>query len=133
MEKFKDISLKITECIPSTYKWEMDETFDASLVLIEKNDIEPVKEGLSKAFENQWDSSSIKKAPKTEKELSKFFSGIQKGQILFTISDDDIIFFGAWWPWGDYSKVSLRIGFFSLEKDLTRDEIKQNLTEWFSI
>ncbi len=133
MEKFKIICSKILECLPSSSKIELDRRFAASLVTIDNEDIETVKNNLEGFFENKWDSSSIKKASKPEKKLVKNFSGLQSGQILFTAIDENMILFGAWWPWGDNSKVSLRIGFFSLNDKLDEEDVIKHLTEWFSL
>ncbi len=117
MEKLKNLFEMLVQSVPSTYNWEMDGRFSTPFVQLDINDTKPVQESVSGIFDNQWDSSSIGKASPLEKNLAKSFFGIQKGQLLFTTQDDDILLFGAWWPWGDDSKVSLRIGYFSKEKN----------------
>jgi hypothetical protein len=115
MEKLKDFFTMIVDSVPSSYNWEMDGRFSIPFVQLDIDDSNQVKESLSSIFENQWDSSSIGSASQLEKNLAQSFFGIQKGQILFTTSDDDTLLFCAWWPWGNGSNVSLRIGYFSDE------------------
>lgn len=105
---------KIREQLPSSYQWEKDERFNAMLVVIENQDIEKVKNIIAGLFGSEWDKSTLGKASKPEQKAAKQLGKLQKGQIFFTKVDGNEIFFGAWWPWGDNSKVSLRTGVFQL-------------------
>ena len=116
MEKLHNLYSRIKECIPASYTWEVDDRFSTALVQIDINDSETIKKNISAVYNSRWDSSSIHKASQLEKNLAASFFGIKKRQTLFTSHGNDVLFFGAWWPWGDNSRVSLRIGFFSQEK-----------------
>lgn len=116
MEKLKNLFTMIVDSVPSVYNWEMDGRFSTPFVQLDIDETKPVRERLSNIFDNQWDSSTISNASSLEKSLAKCFFGIEKGQVLFTTCDNDVILFCAWWPWGDNTKVSLRIGYFSDDK-----------------
>ena len=115
MDKLKTLFAMIVESVPPAYNWEMDGRFSTPFVQLDMGDTKPVKESMSSIFDNEWDSSSLNDASALEKNLAKCFFGIEKGQILFTTLENDIVLFCAWWPWGNNSKVSLRIGYFSEE------------------
>ncbi len=134
MGKIKNTCLLLKQSISPEFKWEMDNRLNASLISFNSGDAEAILENISKIFDNQFDSSSINKASKQEKKLAKTLFGITKGQFLFTTNEDDLTLFGAWWPWGDNSKISLRIGIFTIQNGLIDDdEIKKSLTDWFAI
>lgn len=112
MDTFEAFLEKVRGQVPSSYTWERDDRMNAWLVVINMNDSEQIKGSIAGLFGNTWDSSSLDKASKPEKAAAKSFGGIQKGQLLFTVLEGDSVFFGAWWPWGDGTKVSLRVGRF---------------------
>jgi len=110
MDNFDVFLNSIREQIPTAYRWEKDDRFDAYLVVIGKNDSESVMGRLSGIFASRWDSSTLGNASKPEIKLAKEFGGIKNEQILFTSLNGNAVFFGVWWPWGDNSRISLRVG-----------------------
>ena len=134
MEKFKEICNEIVESIPSTLKWEMDDRFDTTLIGLDVEETESVHENLCNIFGNCFDHKSIKKSSKPENKLSMKLGGVDKGQFLFTSMNESLVLFCAWWPWGDKSKVSLRVGLFDSNNSLMENsEIVKLLKEWFLI
>ena len=116
MEKLKSLFTLIVDCVPPAYNWELDARFSTPFVQLDIDDSDPVKESMSRIFDNQWDNTTIGNATVLEKSLARSLFGIEKEQLLFTTVEDSTLIFCAWWPWGSNSKVSLRIGYYSEEK-----------------
>jgi len=134
MEKFKNTCAKLKDTISPEFKWEADDRFNTALISFDKGVADSIQETLSNLFENQFNSKTIKKATKQEKKLAKSLSGLSKEQLLFTSNGEELTLFGAWWPWGNSQKVSLRIGLFTLEKGLIEEEdVRKHLAEWFGV
>lgn len=132
MQKIIKTCPLIKEAIPTSSKWEMDERLLAALVVFQKEDTEAIRKALETVFERQHDSSSIKKGSDSDKALAESLFGISGNQLLFILDDGDLVLFGAWWPWGDGNKISLRIGIFTLNNDtLEKTEISGYLKKSF--
>jgi|GEM_PF-4440529 len=120
MESLKERCFKIrdyfSEAAPDM-AWKPDERFHACLLTFDGTKGETVKKDLLDKYINCYDSSTVKKASKQEIKLVKSFAGLEKGQLLFTAGEGEVTLFGAWWPWRDNSKISLRVGFFSIDNN----------------
>ena len=104
-----------------------------ALIAFEKEDMGAILSTVSNEFDRQWDATTISNASGLIGELANSFFGISPGQIIFTSEQGaGLILFAAWWPWGNGSTISLRIGIFSLEeRTFDKDKKKKHLTEWF--
>ncbi len=112
-----------SEIINNTTKiWDFDGRFDVSLTTFDSGDSTRIDKLLSKLFDNVYDHRSIKKSSKQEKMIAKNFSGLSKGQYLYTSTIDNITLYCAWWPWGDNLKISIRFGLFSLDEAVLDEE-----------
>jgi hypothetical protein len=134
LEKFKEICSQISSSMPSSYQWQWDERFHVALIVFEKEDMGAILSTVSNEFDHQWDASTISSASGPIGELVNSFLGILPGQIIFTCEQGaGLILFAAWWPWGNGSTISLRIGIFSLEEhSFDKNKGKKHLTEWFN-
>jgi len=129
MEKINAILTGIRKSLPGSTKWEEDNRFNTLLTTASAVDADSLLKKLTPLFENIWNSSTSGKATKPEKKLMKSLSGINNDQMLFTSIEGETVLFAAWWPWGDKSKVSLRIGLFNGEMEINgRDQIRSYLT-----
>ena len=122
MDKFLETCNTIKEFLPHSFNWEFDGRFSVSLFILEKDYTELILDKITQLFDSKYDSSSIKKASKEENKLAEELSGIGDDQLLFVSTNDDLYLFGAWWPWGNGSKVSLRIGLFSKKEGIVESE-----------
>ena len=120
MNEFKNIIADIKKQIINT--WEPDERFPCCFATIEYSESVSARTLLVELYDNAFDHRTIKKSSKQEKQLAKIFSGVSKDQYLFTTTIDEITIYCAWWPWGDKSNVSLRIGLFSLDDSKLNEE-----------
>ncbi|MFC1510520.1 hypothetical protein ACFL49_02555 [Candidatus Omnitrophota bacterium] len=90
-----------------TMKW--DGRFETVLIEFSSDDQKDVRVILDRFFTQVWDESSIAGVKGIVAEVNKYFGGIRGGQLIFTTDpEQDLIFFCAWWPWGNGSIVSIR-------------------------
>lgn len=135
LDKFKLISRRIREAIPSSFTWSWDEDFDVARIVFHKSEMDPLRMTLEKEFQGKWDFTSIDSAPASiENHIHSIF-GIIPGQILFTVGENSgPILFAVWWPWGNENYISLRIGIFSPnEEDFSKKESKKILKKWIGL
>ena len=134
LEKFKEICSHISSRMPSSYQWQWDERFQVALIVFEKEDMGAIFSAVSNEFDQQWDAATISSASGPIGELVDSFLGILPGQMIFTCEQGaGLMLFAAWWPWGNGSTISLRIGIFSLEEhSFDKDKNKKYLTGWFN-
>jgi hypothetical protein len=97
----------------TTGNWEYDDRFSSALTVIKNDDAVSLMDTLTVLFEAKYDHKTIKKSDKITRKLAKEFSGMQNGQFLFTSYNGTDCLFAAWWPWGDNTRVSLRVGFYN--------------------
>jgi len=71
---------------------------------------------LTPDFPSEWTGDTLASAPSTVAALARRCGGLREGQLL--LCGDAVaggLVFALWWPWGDGSKVSVRIGIESAE------------------
>jgi hypothetical protein len=72
---------------------------------------------------NEYNSKTVANAPPTVREVAETTGGVRVDQRLYSSELGGRLFaFGLWWPWGDETTISLRIGFggYVAETDLVR-------------
>jgi hypothetical protein len=135
LTKFNDICAKIQLNIPPAFPWQWDATFQTVLVAIDCSEMDLVLFPITLEFDEQWDFATVQNLPSG---FYRYFNdrfGIVPGQKIFTSQDaDGRVLFAVWWPWGDGTTISLRIGLFVPDGGITApDQIKSRLAEWFNI
>jgi len=66
---------------------------------------------LSQLFSTRWEHRNVARAPATLARLVERTGGLRSGQWLFSPRDcSDIFPYALWWPWGDDTTVSVRLG-----------------------
>ncbi|MBU0674762.1 MAG: hypothetical protein KJ950_08990 [Proteobacteria bacterium] len=91
-----------------TWKW--DESFEALLAAIKTVQQDEIQQILAKYFAHLWDGRSIRTAPKSIMKGAENFIDLRAGQLLFTSEPGTGAFlYAAWWPWGNASKISVRL------------------------
>lgn len=134
MENLKSISKIIKKLYSSASKWSYDERFNTVLLTLDPETADTDKDKISTCFQNIYDTETKNKASKPEQKLINSLSGINDSQMLFTSNENGIILYCAWWPWGDKSKVSLRMGLFSLDENLLNEaESITIIKDWFNV
>jgi hypothetical protein len=62
-----------------------------------------------------WSEATLATAPAAVKALAESCGGLRASQLLFWGGGDAPGAFGLWWPWGDGTTVSLRIGLHDVD------------------
>ena len=66
---------------------------------------------LTAAVPSEWTAAGFGAAPEEVRALETRCGDLRAGQLLLTgVPVDGMILFGMWWPWGDGSQVSVRLG-----------------------
>ncbi len=126
---FRDLSEDSRELL----NWDWDSRFGAVVTSFSKEDEDAVFSLLKKHFDEEYDNNGISEAEKDVQKLATSFGGVRAGQKLFIRKDDDtFIVFGAYWPWGNGSTVSLRIGIKASDNITATDiELARMVKSWF--
>jgi hypothetical protein len=91
--------------------WIWDQRFkcvSSSLPIELESSLRPI---LAPIVPSMWTPESFAKAPDEVRILQQRCGDLRPGQLLFTGSAvAGMVPFAMWWPWGDASKVSVRLG-----------------------
>ena len=95
--------------------WKKDDWIRSSLSEFNTDETDKISEILNKHLPFNWDKTTLGQAPETIQNIASGIGGINEGQLLFASepSSENFIF-GAWWPWGNGQKISIRLAPFSL-------------------
>jgi hypothetical protein len=95
-------------------EWKWDGRFGTALAEFSSDKTIEVQGILEQILDSDWDHSNLKEAPDSVQAIARKLGGLMHGQRLL-ISDPDLAncVFCAWWPWGNGTKISIRIGIFS--------------------
>ena len=98
-----------SEC-NSLVAWNWDDRFQAVLSEFPADSEEEVMSVLEKHFENCWDEETINHAPGKIRSVAKDLGEVREGQVLFcSNTEKDELLLGAYWPWQNGKKISLRM------------------------
>jgi hypothetical protein len=91
-------------------RWTWDGYFKGAVAEFLAQDVDVVRVALEPRFGKPWDGASVATAPEEVQETAGKFGGIRPGQFLYAMCpDEDVVAYGAWWPWGSGEKISLRV------------------------
>ena len=98
-----------SEC-DSLVTWNWDDRFQAVLSEFPSDQENEVISVLEKHFDNSWDDRTIDYAPGKIKSVAKGLGEVRHGQRLYASDpEQDALLLGAYWPWNNGKKISLRI------------------------
>jgi len=100
--------------------WEWDGRFAMVMGQVRPDVRESIMVCLQKAFDGRWSARDLDDAPDDVKALADDMGGLRPGQLLFAkhATNDDAMVYAAWWPWGNGTLVSVRIGVHESEEGL---------------
>ncbi len=88
-------------------KW--DDRFETVLIEFATEKKKDLRTILDQFYTHVWDESNIDGVKGIVAEINEYFGGVRNGQLIFTTDPKkDLIFFCAWWPWGNGSLISIR-------------------------
>jgi len=116
-------------------EWSFDARFRAAAATFESSESATVRAALEQGFEAAWTTPTIGQAPTRAQELATKLGGLRPGQILFgTNADSDPILFGAWWPWGNETTISIRVLFSArVFDDAGKAAMLADFKGWFKL
>ena len=91
--------------------WQWDSRFNMALAQFSAADADQVQEMLQNSFTYSWQPPDADQAPPVVQEVIGLLGGLMSGQILFTTDPEQVFLLGAWWPWNNGKKISLRVAF----------------------
>ena len=98
-----------SEC-DSLVTWNWDDRFQAVLSEFPSDQEKEVMSVLEKHFDSCWDEKTINHAPGKIRSVAKDLGEIRQGQRLFSSDPgQDALLLGAFWPWRNGERISLRI------------------------
>ena len=115
--------------------WKWDDRFGTVLAefLVENKD--NIRELVGPYLGKAWDSSTIETAPDIVQTIAAELGSLRGDQLLFASDpEQDVLIYGAWWPWGNGETISLRLA--PLDKNLSNTELaelKKQFRDWFSL
>jgi len=90
--------------------WKWDERFHALLSEFPSDDREEVISVLEKNFDMCWNEANINEAPLPVRNIASQLGEVRKNQLLFTSNPSrEVLVLGAYWPWENGKRFSLRI------------------------
>ena len=69
------------------------------------------------ALPYSWDKASLPTAPPSLRELCERTGGLRSKQRLLAGRAGDLVLIGLWWPWGNGTTITLRLGLGEYEAD----------------
>jgi len=98
-----------SEC-NSLVTWNWDDRNQAVLSEFPAEQAEEVMSVLEKYFDTCWDEETIDYAPGKIRSVAKDLGDVRQGQRLFSSDpEQDALLLGAFWPWQNGEKISLRM------------------------
>jgi hypothetical protein len=84
--------------------------------------LEPAaRAAMSEVLTTSWTAQTLAEAPEDVRKLAEGCGGVRSSQLLFWGGGPGAPgAFGLWWPWGDGTTVSLRIGLHDLDQPKER-------------
>lgn len=132
---YRDVCARIRSVLPAACAWQWDDRFGVGVVSFDAAVRDAVLAALHASLPGHWDAATIKSAPQHVAKVVKDVFDIKKGQLVFAaFSDGAPALIAAWWPWGDGTTTSLRVGMFpGASGQFGGDEAQKLLTEWLPI
>ena len=84
--------------------------------------LEPAaRAAMTEVLPTSWSAQTLAEAPEGVRKLAESCGGVRSAQLLFWGGEPGTPgAFGLWWPWGDGTTVSLRIGLHDLDQPKER-------------
>ncbi|MFO0571347.1 MAG: hypothetical protein U0263_37305 [Polyangiaceae bacterium] len=91
--------------------WSWDSRFSCVASAFSTELVEEANVALTPTFPNRWNHKTLSSAPPLVQQIAERTGGVRADQWLFaTQSSGGAIIYALWWPWGDDTTITLRIG-----------------------
>ena len=106
--------------------WKWDEQYQALLSEFPCEEREEVISVLERNFETCWNETNIGEAPMPVQNVANQLGEIRKNQLLYSSDPTrEVLVLGAYWPWNNGKKFSLRIFMDMLTIDLGSETLEE--------
>ena len=114
-----DMCRQLKDAFDGVLVWTWDPRFETALAEFSVQESSRVREGLLPLFDVPWDVKTVTDAPAQVQVIKQQLGGLMPGQRLYTrLLKTGPLVFGAWWPWGNGQKISLRIGCRGVDSEI---------------
>lgn len=111
--------------------WSWDTRFNCVASAFSVELVEEANAALAVAFPNRWSHRTLSSAPPMVQQLAEKTGGVRADQWIFATNPNaGAILYGLWWPWGDDTTITLRIGLPSANPTL-EDRLREVLGATF--
>ncbi len=108
--KIEKICSRIYSECKSLVAWNWDNRFQAVLSEFPADHEKEVVSVLEKHFDRCWDEETIDYAPGKVRSVAKDLGEVREGQRLYCSDpDSEALLLGAYWPWQNGERISLRM------------------------
>ena len=91
--------------------WSWDSRLNCVASSFDAVAVEQAEAATARAFPTVWNDKTMPQAPATIREVGERSGGVRAGQLIYARATDvSVISYGLWWPWGNGSTISLRVG-----------------------
>ena len=106
---------RLRDCWPSS-DWSYDRRLKCVASSIPLSGEADARAAFANALPGAWSTATLPSAPAGVQALSETCGGLRAAQLLLWGGDaDGPGAFGLWWPWGDGTTVTLRIGLHGVD------------------
>ena len=113
--------------------WQWDGRLGTVLAEFLVDQKDSIRETTESFLGNVWDSTNIETSPSVVQVITTKLGSLREEQLLFTSDpDQDVLMYGAWWPWSNGKNISLRLGPHNMSlSDTEQSELKKQFRSWF--
>lgn len=91
--------------------WSWDARFSCVASAFSAELVEEANAALAVTFPGRWNHRTLGTAPPLVQQIAERTGGVRADQWIFsTAPSGGAIIYGLWWPWGDDTTITLRVG-----------------------
>lgn len=105
-----DLLAKVQSAWPSA-EWSWDQRHSCATSVLASKAQNEARSQLQQALPHEWNTDNVGKAADDVRGLADLCGGLRPGQLLLSGEPVNGSWpYGLWWPWGDGSAISIRLG-----------------------
>ena len=91
--------------------WSWDGRFNCVASAFSSDMMDEANGALASAFPHRWNHKTLGTAPPLIQQIAERTGGVRADQWIFsTNASGGAVVFALWWPWGDDTTITLRVG-----------------------
>ncbi|HEY0715676.1 MAG TPA: hypothetical protein VGF45_23540 [Polyangia bacterium] len=105
-----DLLGRVKAAWPAGGRWEWDASFGCVLTTVNQATAPAGRAALTGAMSGTWTRKTLDQAPVPIQQLCGRTGGLRGEQMVAATALGNAVAYALWWPWGDGTTVSVRIG-----------------------